>query len=166
MTTPSADPKYYRPAAGIIVFNEHGKVWLGRRKGQKGQYVWQLPQGGIDPGEKAEDAAMRELYEETGITADNAVIIGKIEDELFYDFPKNIMRWRRSLVWRGQRQSWFAVRFTGQDRDVDLKAHPPQEFSKWRWADLADIPELIIPFKRKIYERLVDEFAAFAKPMK
>ena len=166
MPLPSADPKYYRPAAGILVFNEQGKVWVGRRKGQKGRYVWQLPQGGIDLGEDPREAAMRELYEETGITSENAIIIGQIDDELFYDFPKNIMRWRRSLIWRGQRQSWFAVRFTGADSDVDLKAHPPQEFSDWRWAELSEIPDMIVPFKRKVYERLVDEFAGFANPVK
>lgn len=166
MVLPTAEAKYYRPAAGVAVFNRDGKVWLGRRKGQAGQHIWQLPQGGIDYGEPAQDAAIRELFEETGIRAENATILAKIDDELYYDFPKSFRTWRRTLKWRGQRQSWFALRFTGQDSDIDLKAHPPQEFSDWRWADLSEIPQLIIPFKRKVYERVVSEFAGFANPSK
>ncbi len=163
MPLPTADPQYYRPAAGIAILDANGRVWIGRRKGQLGKYVWQLPQGGIDRGETAQDAALRELYEETGIRADQVVILGRIEDELFYDFPKGYRQGRFKKSWRGQRQSWFAMRFLGRDQDVDLKAHPPQEFSKWRWAELSELPDLIIPFKRKVYERMVNEFDGFAK---
>lgn len=166
MVLPTAEAQYYRPAAGIAVFNPQGKIWLGRRKGQTGPHIWQLPQGGIDIGEPAQEAAIRELYEETGIQANKIELLSRIDDELYYDFPKSFRTWRRTLKWRGQRQSWFAVRFKGKDADIDLKAHPPQEFSDWRWADLEEIPGLIIPFKRKVYERLVSEFAGFAKPVK
>lgn len=166
MVHPTAEPQFYRPAAGIAVFNDLGQIWLGRRKGQKGAHVWQLPQGGIDPNEVPEKAAYRELYEETGITESSAVMIGRIYDELFYDFPPKYRRRGKVRSWRGQRQSWFAVRFTGNEKHIDLKAHPPQEFSEWKWGNLADIPDLVIPFKRKVYERVTLEFAGFAKPVK
>ena len=166
MPRPTADPQYYRPAAGIAIFNELGQVWLGRRKGQKGEYIWQMPQGGIDNGEEPVAGALREMYEETGISAGKVKILKVVEPELYYDFPKDLRMNRRSLRWRGQRQTWLAVRFLGDARDVNLTAHPPQEFSEWRWGDLTETPQLIIPFKRKVYEQLIHEFEAFANPVK
>ncbi|MBC6402771.1 MAG: RNA pyrophosphohydrolase [Hyphomonadaceae bacterium] len=164
MVLPTTNPAFYRPAAAVAVFNGDGKVWLGRRKGGSGRYVWQMPQGGREPGEPPCAAAYRELHEETGMQEQQLVYLGRIEDELFYDFPPQYMRTGRGWNWLGQRQSWFAMRFTGTSGHIDLKAHPPQEFSQWRWAKLSEVSGLVIPFKRRIYERVMLEFADFAKP--
>ena len=149
----------------MVIFNREGQVWLGRRKSQDGPYQWQFPQGGIDPGETSEFAAIRETEEETGISVQNMVPLAQTQEELFYDYPANVAKNPRTVKWRGQRQKWFAVLFIGSDDDVNLKAHLPQEFSEWRWGELAETPDLIVPFKRKVYEQLAVEFAPFAKPL-
>jgi putative (di)nucleoside polyphosphate hydrolase len=161
------NPKDYRPNVGIAVFNKQGKIWLGKRFGQDGPYAWQCPQGGIDKGEKSSQAAVRELFEETGLRGDNLKQLGKIKPWLYYDFTVEALAGRKKRKWThiGQRQKWFAFRYLGDDSDVDLTAHGEQEFSDWRWADLASIPETVVPFKREVYERLVTEFADFAKPL-
>ncbi len=160
------NPREYRPAAGVVLFNAKGQVWLGRRAGTQTQHVWQFPQGGIDPGETSEHAAIRELHEETGIAVQNIAPLAAIEPELFYDFPTDYIGSTgvggRMKKWRGQRQSWFAFRFIGTDADVDLNHQSPAEFSDWRWGELAEAPALVIPFKRKVYERLLVEFGRFA----
>ena len=166
MVKPTADPKKYRPAAGVAIFNAQGQVWLGRRAGEKTGHVWQMPQGGIDKGEDAETAALREMYEETGISPKHVSVLGRVEGELFYDFPDHYRTHKRTKKWRGQRQSWFALSFTGSDAEVDIKVQTPQEFSAWRWGGLSETPGLIVPFKRKVYEQLVIKFAHYAKPLK
>ncbi|WP_409432095.1 RNA pyrophosphohydrolase [Litorimonas sp. RW-G-Af-16] len=158
-----ADLSDYRPCVGIAVFNAKGKVWVGKRLGETGPYCWQMPQGGIDPNEAPEVAAIRELYEETGITLDMLTPLGEVEGWLTYDFPESHQK-SKSQNWRGQKQRWFAFRFHGKKSKIDLKAHGPQEFSKWKWAKLTKLPSLIIPFKRDVYERLVVEFAPYAIP--
>ncbi len=166
MTKPRYKTELYRPAAGVAIFNRHGQVWLGRRAGEQSEYVWQFPQGGIDPGESAEYAAIREMEEETGISVQNVAPLGRVDKELFYTYPADIEKNSRTRLWQGQRQSWFALRFTGHDAHINIKATQPQEFSEWKWGNLSDTPQLIIPFKREVYERLAIEFDAFAKPVK
>jgi putative (di)nucleoside polyphosphate hydrolase len=166
MTLPTAQESAYRRSAGVVLFSRQGQVWLGRRAGQQADHLWQFPQGGIDPGESDEFAALRELREETGIAPDKLRVLGYIKQPLFYDFPESYRNNPRTKNWRGQRQSWFAYRFIGDASDVNLAHQSPPEFSDWRWGDLSSAPGLIVPFKRKVYERLVSEFEGFAKPAK
>ncbi|MEO1038757.1 MAG: RNA pyrophosphohydrolase [Pseudomonadota bacterium] len=158
---PSRDLSQYRPNAGIVLFNAKGLTWLGRRHGEAGSHVWQWPQGGMDAGEDPEAAARRELYEETGARSEQLHLLGTIEDWLAYDFPPEVLAQRRRN-WRGQRQRWFAYRFTGADSDFDLKAVPPQEFEAFEWASLDEAVARIIPWKRPVYRAVADAFAKFA----
>ena len=162
MPLPSTDISKYRSAVGIAVFNKDGKVWLGHRLGQTGPYCWQMPQGGMDKGETPETSAARELWEETGISLDMVSPIGEVHDWLYYDFPPEYKN-KFKAGWNGQRQRWFAFRFHGDENKIDLKAHGPQEFSEWKWGELTETPDLIVPFKRKVYERLASEFERFSK---
>ncbi len=157
----SASGLPYRPCAGILLLNSRAQVWVGKRiKGVADEDVpafpWQLPQGGIDDGEKPREAAMRELYEEVGTR--NAEIIAKARKWFYYDLPDEVLARKKKNTWGGQRQKYFAMKFLGKDKDVDLTVHKP-EFSEWRWAELEELPELAIPFKRSVYEQVVDEFA-------
>lgn len=154
-------PHPYRQAAGIAVFNAEGKVFLGRRKGASGPYIWQLPQGGIDAGESPSQAAIRELEEETGITPDLVSSIGEIDEWLYYDFPKTLTNSRMAKQFKGQMQKWFAYRYHGEDNQIDLSAHEQIEFSDWRWEHIDHAVKLIVPFKRNVYERVAKEFAKF-----
>ena len=165
MPLPQGPVSEYRPAAGIVLFNKKGQVWLGKRAGKQVDYVWQFPQGGMDAGESPEFGALRELREETGICVDKLRPLGRIEDQLFYDFPPEYAGRGRMQKWRGQRQYWFAYRFVGQKSDVDLKFHTPPEFTEWKWADIHEAPKLVVPFKRKVYDQLVVEFEGFSEPM-
>jgi len=155
-------PSQYRPCVGVAVFHTDGRVWLGKRFGQDGPYAWQMPQGGIDDGETPEQAASRELFEETGIHADMVTSLGSIEDWLYYDFPADYKP-KKGKDWRGQRQRWFAYRFHGKPSDIDLQSHGPQEFSEWKWHPLVNAPALIVPFKRDVYDRVTSEFERFAQ---
>ncbi len=150
----------YRPCAGIMLVNRNGRVFVGQRLDAAGsQYpdAWQMPQGGIDKGEKAEDAALRELWEETGINAENIEVIAHSKEEYFYDLPEELLGKIWKGKYRGQRQSWFLMRFTGVDENVDINtAHP--EFENWKWADPADLPDMIVPFKRDLYRAILNEF--------
>ncbi|MBW8816081.1 MAG: RNA pyrophosphohydrolase [Caulobacterales bacterium] len=153
------DLSEYRPNVGVVLFHPDGRVWLGRRAGQAGPYNWQFPQGGVDDGEALEDAARRELQEETG--AVEATYLARTDGWLTYDYPPLVAQELRR-GWKGQRQVWFAFRFEGQDSDFDLAAHHPPEFDAWRWGYLAEAPELIVPFKRAAYEQVARAFAPFA----
>ena len=166
MPKPTTDIKHYRPAVGVAIFNAEGQVWVGKRFGQGGPFNWQMLQGGMDEGEVPEISAARELFEETGITLDMVTPIGEVEDWLFYDFPPQYKGKKATKGWAGQRQRWFAFRFHGDESQIDLKSHGPQEFSEWRWGKLSELPDLIVPFKRKVYERLASEFERFARPLK
>ena len=158
-------PKYedlpYRPCAGLCVINRKGLVFIGRRADGPEHidrtHVWQMPQGGIDDGEKPAEAALRELKEETG--TDRAEIVAESRDWYRYELPADL----QPLVWggryRGQLQKWFAMRFTGTDKDIDLATEHP-EFSAWKWAKPATLPDLIVPFKRSLYRDIVAEFKA------
>lgn len=154
-TDPATLP--YRPCAGVMLMNAEGRVFVGQRIDNTLE-AWQMPQGGIDPGEDAVGAAVRELWEETGVTADKATLVAEAPEELLYDLPPELV----GKVWggryRGQRQRWFLFRFDGDDTDIRIDT-PHPEFRAWRWADPAELPALIVPFKRKLYE---DVLAAFA----
>ena len=155
----------YRRNVGVAIFNERGQIWLGKRFGANGPYAWQCPQGGIDKGEKPKAAARRELFEETGLRAENMEYLGKIKGWLYYDFPPEILAKNRKRFDNiGQRQKWYAFRYFGDGSDVNLTAHGPQEFSEWKWADLETIADTIVPFKRAVYQKLIFEFSDFAIP--
>jgi len=157
----------YRPCVGIALFDAQGRVFIGRRLREEGaerpSHEWQMPQGGIDPGEDPRTAVLRELYEETSVTS--VAVLAEASDWLSYDLPAdNTTRWKGKYI--GQTQKWFALRFTGKDSEIDIArpgggAHRP-EFEEWRWENLATLPELIVPFKRAVYEDVVRQFAPFA----
>ncbi|MCC2975751.1 RNA pyrophosphohydrolase [Sphingomonas sp. PL-96] len=147
----------YRPCAGVMLINRDGRVFVGQRIDSTLE-AWQMPQGGIDPGEDALEAALRELREETGVQRDKVSLIGEAPEELTYDLPDDMI----GKVWggryRGQRQRWFAFRFEGEEGDIDI-ATPEPEFRAWRWAEPEELPEAIVGFKRALYERLLELFA-------
>jgi putative (di)nucleoside polyphosphate hydrolase len=139
-----------------MLVNMDGKVFVGQRLDNKVE-AWQMPQGGIDDGEDARTAALRELGEETGIGPEHIEIIGKSRDEHFYDLPDDLVGKLWSGKYRGQRQIWFLARFVGQDEHVNIQTSHP-EFRDWRWAAPETLPELIVPFKRKLYRDILQEF--------
>jgi putative (di)nucleoside polyphosphate hydrolase len=158
----------YRPCAGITVLNAQGLVFIGRRAGgpehTDATHVWQMPQGGIDENEDPFQAALRELYEETNIRSVEK--LGEIAEWLPYDIPRHIVGEAWGGKYRGQKQKWYALRFTGADSEIDI-AHPggwnhAPEFVDWRWVGLSELPGLVVPFKRPTYERVVKEFGRFA----
>jgi putative (di)nucleoside polyphosphate hydrolase len=148
----------YRPCVGIMLFNPDGKVFVGKRIDQTVE-SWQMPQGGIDKGETPKEAALRELQEEVGTA--KAKIIGEMDDWVTYDLPEHLIGVALHGKYKGQRQKWFALRFTGQEADIDLAAHDP-EFSAYRWVSLEELPELIVPFKREIYKQVIAAFRNLA----
>ncbi len=165
---PSYDSLPYRPCVGVAVFNRAGHVFLGRRLGGLEHidetHEWQMPQGGIDKGEEPWPAALRELYEETSIRSVEK--LGEVPEWLTYEIPRKIVGQVWKGRYRGQTQKWFALRFTGDDSEIDIArpaggAHKP-EFLKWRWEPIANLPALVVPFKRAVYERVVTEFSKFA----
>jgi putative (di)nucleoside polyphosphate hydrolase len=147
----------YRPAAGIMLVNERGQVWVGQRL-DSSLDAWQMPQGGLDPGEDAREGALRELEEETGITRELVEIVAQAPEELLYDLPEDLIGVVWKQKWRGQRQTWFLARFLGRDEDVNLQTADP-EFRAWRWVEVDDLPKLIVPFKKKLYEDVIAAFA-------
>jgi putative (di)nucleoside polyphosphate hydrolase len=146
--------KGYRAGVGVMLLDRRSLVFVGRRIDTAGEN-WQMPQGGIDKGESPRQAARRELKEEAG--TDKAEILAESAGWLTYDVPREIAGrlWRGR--YRGQVQKWFAMRFTGEDRDIDLKTHHP-EFDAWKWIAPAELPRLIVPFKRQLYLDVLREF--------
>ena len=155
------DLDLYRPNVGVVVFDARGLAWLGRRAGAEGPHNWQFPQGGVDDGEDLEAAARRELQEETGVAS--VELLGRTQDWLCYDFPSGWTGSKAQRGWKGQKQVWFAYRFTGRDSEVNLKLHHPPEFDAWRWASLAEACESVIPFKRATYDHVVEAFGPYAR---
>jgi putative (di)nucleoside polyphosphate hydrolase len=148
----------YRPCVGIMLFNQDGEVFVGKRIDQTVE-GWQMPQGGIDKGETPREAVLRELQEEVG--TGKAEIIGEMEDWITYDLPPHLVGVAFHGKYRGQRQTWFALRFTGSDADIDLAAHEP-EFSAFQWVSLEALPALIVPFKRETYKAVIAAFRNLA----
>ncbi|MDI3469725.1 MAG: Adenosine (5')-pentaphospho-(5'')-adenosine pyrophosphohydrolase [Pseudolabrys sp.] len=157
----------YRPCAGITVFNAQGLVFIGRRASGPEHidetHVWQMPQGGIDDDEDPYQAALRELYEETSISSVEK--LGEIRDWLRYDIPRDIVGQAWKGKFRGQKQKWYALRFTGDESEIDIATpgggkHKP-EFIAWRWEKLDRLPDLVVPFKRPTYEAVVEAFAPY-----
>lgn len=171
MTDDTKSSLPYRPCVGIMLVNPRGLVFVGRRTDRQdttegeGDW-WQMPQGGIDEGENPEVAAHRELYEETGVRS--AAIVAESRDWYRYDLPSDLV----GIAWKGrycgQTQKWFAARFEGPDSEIDLAGRPEHdaEFDAWQWVELEALPGLIVPFKRKVYTQLVDEFAPLIQKMR
>jgi len=163
--------KKYRPCVGIMLINPQGLVFVGRRRNKNLRehvapgHEWQMPQGGIDEGEDVYQAALRELAEETNVTSTQ--LLAEAGEWFAYDLPEDIAREAWKGRYCGQTQKWFALRFTGLDSEIDIEhpagGHKP-EFDAWQWVPMADLPGLIIPFKRPVYERVTKEFAHLAAP--
>ncbi len=149
------DLRDYRPNVGIVLFNRDGRVWYGRRAGAPAPHNWQFPQGGVDEGEELHEAARRELAEETGVVSTS--LLGRTQDWVAYDFPPGAERGRKG--WKGQKQIWFALRFEGEEHEIDLNARHHVEFDAWRWGRLEEAAGLIVPFKRKAYAEVVKAFS-------
>jgi putative (di)nucleoside polyphosphate hydrolase len=157
MTAP-LDELPYRPCAGIMLANMQGKIFVGQRMDRlEGTGAWQMPQGGIDKGEDPRTAGLRELAEETAVTS--AEIIAESSHWYNYDLPEHLIGKSWTGKYRGQTQKWLALRFTGDDTEIDLAplGHK-QEFDQWRWARMDELIELIVPFKRQVYEQVIAEF--------
>jgi len=147
----------YRPCAGVMLMNRDGKVFVGQRIDSTLE-AWQMPQGGIDPGEDAETAAVRELWEETGVAPGKVELVAVAPRELTYDLPEDLIGKVWKGKYRGQTQRWFLFRFLGEDGDIDI-ATAHQEFRAWRWIDPAELPVMIVPFKKALYEQVLEAFA-------
>lgn len=156
MTDVSSLP--YRPCVGLALFNDKGQVFVGERIDTPG--AWQMPQGGIDAGEDIKQAAMRELKEEIG--TDKAEILQIASQTIAYDLPPHLQKKLWQGRYRGQEQSWVALRFTGKDHEINLTAYDPPEFRNWQWIDLDKTLELVVPFKRMTYEKVIALFANIA----
>ena len=156
----------YRPCAGIVLFNRQGLVWTGKRRPDAlpaDAPLWQLPQGGIDAGEAPRAAALRELHEETG--TNKAELIYELPDWLAYDLPEGLIGTALKGKFRGQKQKWFAMQFTGADSDFNLAAHQQIEFDDWAWRPLQETVDLVIDFKKPIYQTLVSRFGFIARDL-
>lgn len=144
----------YRPCVGLMLLNPKGQVFVAQRVDVRGS-AWQMPQGGIDEGEDPRDAALRELKEEIG--TDRAEILAESQTWHNYDLPHHLVPRVWGGRYRGQTQKWFALLFQGRDEEIDLEAHDP-EFHTWCWADFERLPEMIVPFKRDVYDKVIEEF--------
>ncbi len=152
----------YRPCVAVMLFSAVGEVWMGRRlpKWDEGHLTspWQCPQGGIDPGEDPEAAAHRELLEEIG--SNSVEVLARSSNWYTYDLPSEAIGVALSGKYRGQKQKWFAMRFLGDEGEINLIPPPPhkQEFDAWRWVPIDEVPDLVVPFKRDVYAAVIDEF--------
>jgi len=151
----------YRPCVGIMLVNAEGLVFVGRRIDQTVE-GWQMPQGGIDDGETPAEAALRELEEEAG--TNKAVVLREMDEWLTYDLPPHLLGIALHGRYRGQRQKWIAMRFTGEDKDINIRTAEP-EFAAWKWLALEALPRLIVPFKRDTYAKVIAAFRDVAGPV-
>jgi putative (di)nucleoside polyphosphate hydrolase len=141
-----------------MLVNAAGKAFVGKRIDNKEGDWWQMPQGGVDEGEDPDDALLRELAEETGAGPEHVEVLGRLPGELFYDLPDDLKDKLWGGCYLGQRQTWYLARFTGSDADIDIAAHEHPEFCEWKWVDPELLPELIVPFKRQVYQAIVEGF--------
>lgn len=162
MSTVAPESLPYRPCVAVMLLSRAGQVLVGKRIDQTLE-GWQMPQGGIDDGESPRDAVFRELEEEIGTR--NAEILREHPDWLKYDLPPRLVGLSLRGKYRGQTQKWFAMRFLGEDREINL-ATEHAEFSHWRWASIEELPRLIVPFKRDTYAKVIAAFRDLAKPAK
>lgn len=161
----------YRPCVGLMLVNRAGLVWIGCRLDAKGDAEgrgnwWQMPQGGIDAGEDPRSAALRELYEETGVRS--AEVIAEMDRWVHYDLPENLIGKAWGGRYRGQKQKWFALRFLGEDAEVKITPEDPAhqiEFVDWKWAAPGEVLDLIVPFKREVYREVLSDLGRFAAPV-
>jgi putative (di)nucleoside polyphosphate hydrolase len=159
-TASERDLSRYRPNVGIVLFNADGLVWLGRRAGAEGPFNWQFPQGGVDEGESLDDAALRELTEETGVQS--VAFLAATEGWITYDFPPEVLASGRGRGFLGQKQVWYAFRFEGPESEIDLGAHHEVEFDAWKWVPIAQALESVAPFKREAYAEVIAAFSGLA----
>ncbi|MEY4873069.1 MAG: hypothetical protein RLZZ563_2399 [Pseudomonadota bacterium] len=152
----------YRPCVGVVLINAQGEIFAGQRIDSP-VAAWQMPQGGIDDGEKPRAAALRELWEETGVTADLVEFVAKTDGWVTYDLPPELLGKVWGGKYRGQRQKWFLFRFLGTDDHVRIDSEHP-EFSTWRWIGAAEMVASIVPFKRQVYETVVEAFRSHLAP--
>lgn len=151
---PSVESLPYRQGVGVMLLNKQNHVFVGKRIDTRSE-AWQMPQGGIDEGENPSEAAMRELWEETGVKS--ASILVESADWYYYDLPENLVPNIWGGKYRGQKQKWFVMRFEGAEDEINIQtAHP--EFNEWKWQEIEQLPELIVPFKKPLYQALVKEF--------
>jgi putative (di)nucleoside polyphosphate hydrolase len=160
MTDPANLP--YRPCVGVMLINSAGLIFAGQRIDSPTP-AWQMPQGGIDAGEKPKAAALRELWEETGVTPDLVEVLAKTPDWVTYDLPAELLGRVWGGKYRGQRQKWFLMRFTGRDDQVRIATEHP-EFSVWKWISPEEMIASIVPFKRTVYEQVVGSFRPHLTP--
>ena len=158
MTPDQIEKLPYRPCVGLMLANAEGHVFVAQRNDRYTE-AWQMPQGGVDDGEDPRDAALRELWEETGITADKITIEGESAEWLPYELPHELVPQIWKGRFRGQKQKWFLLRFHGADTDINIETEQP-EFSAWKWAAPDTLIDAIVPFKREVYERVLAEFQA------
>ena len=156
MTPEEIEKLPYRPCVGVMLVNAAGHVFVGQRLDNDAP-AWQMPQGGVDKGEEPRAAALRELWEETGVTADLVTVEGETDGWVSYDLPHDLVPRIWKGRYRGQKQKWFLLRFHGTDADVNIATDHP-EFSEWRWLPPEDLPAAIVPFKRVVYEQVLDQF--------
>lgn len=159
MTPEEIEKLPYRPCVGVMVLNAAGEVFVGQRM-DRDTDAWQMPQGGVDKGEDPEEAALRELEEETGIARDLVRIEAQTEGWLPYDLPHDLVPNIWKGRYRGQEQKWFLLRFIGTDDQVNIRTEIP-EFSSWRWLPPAQMLDGIVPFKRAVYARVIEEFKPY-----
>ncbi|MXO61850.1 RNA pyrophosphohydrolase [Qipengyuania oceanensis] len=148
----------YRPCVGVMLVNSEGKVFVGRRIDTKEGDWWQMPQGGVDEGEDLDSAMLRELHEETGARPEHISVLKAMDEPLRYDLPDELIGKLWGGKYRGQEQVWYLARFKGTEADIDLDAHDPAEFCDYKWVDAEDLPDLIIPFKKRVYRQVVEAF--------
>lgn len=167
LIAPSPHELPYRASVGIMLFNRDGRIFAGRRlpkwETNRSAFVWQMPQGGIEPGEEPVDAALRELEEETGIV--NVDVLAEHPGWLTYDLPPELLGIALKGRYRGQRQKWFALEFWGDDSEIDIAPRNGKkaEFDRWSWRRMEELPALAVSFKRPVYQTLLQEFAPRAR---
>lgn len=149
----------YRPCVGLMILNRENKVFVAKRIDMRTE-AWQMPQGGIDEGEDAQAAALREMKEEIG--TDNAEIIAESRMWMKYDLPQHLVPQLWDGKYRGQKQKWYALRYLGEDSDINIQTDIP-EFTEWKWVDMESLPDIIVPFKQELYAMIVEQFRYLVK---